>query len=749
VVFYTQGSRAILTCTLDGSDEDSSYLLAWYYNHVPRPSEGRSLVFESIDLSNGGWYTCTTSLENRRYQLDFLVVVGGAPKISNLSIPFSYRVQMGTRVEFPCILPGTPWPRVEWFSVVGDDMTPIDDAGRFRISPVSQSLVIFNTTEDDLKRNYSCLISNRFDEKMLTYTASITGALPPPSEPDIPYEADQLVATTNTSRADICCVKTGTAREGDRFKWFRNGVQLSDGTNSALTVRRNDDMGSGFYCCEIYSNTSTINNVIVFNTHCVTLVFQIPFQFVEPSLMDGATYHLPRGVKAGVICRGTTKGSSPSPPFYDPPELTWTGPNTTGPPNNFTGLELAYSVIDIEPASSGVYQCYGQHSVSDMNTTVSFDYIDRHIDETTSGFLIDNLADEGWRANGSANITVVMNERVFLLPFSTNDTIGDTWLSQDFTLTDNYSSFTISGRVRLSNSTVRVFPVIQVYGQDGGQLAGLEHPEKGSLAWQWVQKNLSHNGTATYTIKLALESGAGNLSKRQVATDGEMAAFFDDINVDAQLSTPPPTETEGDETMFIIIVASSCGGGLLAIILAVLLIVFCYFCCCRKGKDSARPMRKITTLVKKKAQRYRLPSTMRSDQTNSPAPKEYEIPVLSATYATLKGHVNESGDTKNHGEYTTIDPQSLDEPSYYSTTFKGKPSPDEGGVHTYLEVRPPIPTHRASSPGSSRGNSPIRPSGLATLTQAKEDNVESPDVDVLEGDSIEMYDYVNADLGPA
>ena len=96
--------------------------------------------------------------------------------------------------------------------------------------------------------------------------------------------------------------------------------------------------------------------------------------------MDGAaTYHLPRGVKAGVICRGITKGSSPSPPFYDPPELTWTGPSTTGPPNNFTGLELAYSVIDIEPASSGVYQCYGHNSVSELNTTVSFDYIGMYI----------------------------------------------------------------------------------------------------------------------------------------------------------------------------------------------------------------------------------------------------------------------------------------------------------------------------------------------------------------------------------
>ena len=56
----------------------------------------------------------------------------------------------------------------------GDNMTQIDDAGRFRISPVSQSLVIFNTTENDLMRNYSCRISNRFDEKMLTYNASIT-----------------------------------------------------------------------------------------------------------------------------------------------------------------------------------------------------------------------------------------------------------------------------------------------------------------------------------------------------------------------------------------------------------------------------------------------------------------------------------------------------------------------------------------------------------------------------------------------
>ena len=76
VVFYTQGSSANLTCTLDGAPHDS-YLLAWYYNLVPRPSNDFSLIFDSISLSDGGWYTCTTSLESRRYQLDFLLVVGG------------------------------------------------------------------------------------------------------------------------------------------------------------------------------------------------------------------------------------------------------------------------------------------------------------------------------------------------------------------------------------------------------------------------------------------------------------------------------------------------------------------------------------------------------------------------------------------------------------------------------------------------------------------------------------------------
>lgn len=93
---------------------------------------------------------------------------------------------------------------------------------------------------------------------------------PPPSGPKFPYNGSLLASVDqNTDRTKLQCVTE--ARPGDRFKWFRNGIQLNN-TESDLVVMRSD-MGSGFYCCEIYSNTSTADNV-VFDTHCATLVFR-------------------------------------------------------------------------------------------------------------------------------------------------------------------------------------------------------------------------------------------------------------------------------------------------------------------------------------------------------------------------------------------------------------------------------------------------------------------------------------------
>ena len=82
---------------------------------------------------------------------------------------------------------------------------------------------------------------------------------------------------------------------------------------------------------------------------------------------------------------------------------------------------------------------------------------------------------------------------------------------------------------------------VQVYEGEERLLAELEHPERGSTAWQWVERKLSHSATTTYTIKLALKTegvvtATRTLSKRQTSN---MEAFFSDINVDAQ---PSPTD---------------------------------------------------------------------------------------------------------------------------------------------------------------------------------------------------------------
>ena len=67
--------RVNLTCTVD--DEGTDHPIAWYYNNIPRTSSGGVLLLDGVSITDGGWYTCAASTDDERYELDFLLVVGG------------------------------------------------------------------------------------------------------------------------------------------------------------------------------------------------------------------------------------------------------------------------------------------------------------------------------------------------------------------------------------------------------------------------------------------------------------------------------------------------------------------------------------------------------------------------------------------------------------------------------------------------------------------------------------------------
>ena len=92
--------------------------------------------------------------------------------------------------------------------------------------------------------------------------------------------------------------------------------------------------------------------------------------FVEPTLpVEERTFHLPQGTGAGFICYG---GSS-----YDPPKLTWTGPDSQT--KSFTDMQgFAYAVVEGRSSDSGMYQCSGNNSVGNINGSVSLRYIGKH-----------------------------------------------------------------------------------------------------------------------------------------------------------------------------------------------------------------------------------------------------------------------------------------------------------------------------------------------------------------------------------
>ena len=83
MILVAGGNDITLSCTLleDDGDVNTDYLIAWYYNNAPT-SSNETLHLSRVGLSDGGWYTCATSSAVERYELDFLLVVGGEMMIT-------------------------------------------------------------------------------------------------------------------------------------------------------------------------------------------------------------------------------------------------------------------------------------------------------------------------------------------------------------------------------------------------------------------------------------------------------------------------------------------------------------------------------------------------------------------------------------------------------------------------------------------------------------------------------------------
>lgn len=86
VIIRPIGTDVTLDCKFvdDDNDDLTSSTIAWYYSNTPISSnddtmvlENGNLVLKDVQLKDMGWYTCAASSTTERYELDFLLVVGG------------------------------------------------------------------------------------------------------------------------------------------------------------------------------------------------------------------------------------------------------------------------------------------------------------------------------------------------------------------------------------------------------------------------------------------------------------------------------------------------------------------------------------------------------------------------------------------------------------------------------------------------------------------------------------------------
>lgn len=82
VIIRTAGTDVTLNCTLVDDDGASVSVprptIAWYFNNIPTSSTGDGrLELRNVQLTHMGWYTCAASTNTEKFELDFLLVIGG------------------------------------------------------------------------------------------------------------------------------------------------------------------------------------------------------------------------------------------------------------------------------------------------------------------------------------------------------------------------------------------------------------------------------------------------------------------------------------------------------------------------------------------------------------------------------------------------------------------------------------------------------------------------------------------------
>ncbi|XP_067441983.1 B-cell receptor CD22-like [Thunnus thynnus] len=156
-----EGSSVTLTCS---SDANPAAKYAWYkrtYQHYEFISEGRQLVFSSIQSSDSGYYYCTAENTLRKTTSESIFIdVTYAPKLPSVSVSPSGEIIEGSSVTLTCSSDANPPAKYTWYKKnVNPDLQPLS----------KEPQLVFSSIQSSDSGEYYCTAENQLGKRTSEY----------------------------------------------------------------------------------------------------------------------------------------------------------------------------------------------------------------------------------------------------------------------------------------------------------------------------------------------------------------------------------------------------------------------------------------------------------------------------------------------------------------------------------------------------------------------------------------------------
>ncbi|XP_062282322.1 myelin-associated glycoprotein-like [Scomber scombrus] len=315
-----EGSSVTLTCS---SDANPAANYTWYKSTVSKVmTQGRQLVFSSIQSYDSGEYNCTAENQLGKRTSEYIIDVKYAPKLPSVSASTSAEIVEGSSVTLTCSSDANPAASYTWYKE-----NQILQQG-------PEGIYYFTSISYKDRGFYHCKSKNDYGQ--INSSSHFIDVRYAPKLPSVSVSPSAEIV--EGSSVTLSC--SSDANPAASYTWYKENQKLPSGPGGKYNLFSVSSKDSGIYYCKSENQYGQINSTSLFID--VWYAPKLPSVSVSPSA------EIVEGTSVNLTCSSDANPAA---------NYTWYKENEDSP----KASGQIFTITDVRLEHSGNYYCEAQN----------------------------------------------------------------------------------------------------------------------------------------------------------------------------------------------------------------------------------------------------------------------------------------------------------------------------------------------------------------------------------------------------